>query len=152
MIDKNPKGLFREDLKSAKVISVGNKFGIEAEYIGGEKELLHDSFNSSDEAQKEIDETLKWVGRISLSDSIKATDEVFVKIVDNIKWEANDLALIGILFTLMVGLIPLVNLLVKNLFAACIIAVISTTILMVIIAKIKIVKRPIIIFFRWLLK
>lgn len=53
------KGLFRDDLKRAVVVSVGNKFGIEAEYINGEKELLHHPFETAEDAQKQINETLK---------------------------------------------------------------------------------------------
>lgn len=57
------RGLFRDDLKDAKVVEVdlstGRKFGIEAEYANGGKEILSVSFSSREEAQKGIDETLR---------------------------------------------------------------------------------------------
>lgn len=53
------KGLFRDDLKRAVVVPVGDKFGIEAEYNNGEKELLRHPFETAADAQREIDETLK---------------------------------------------------------------------------------------------
>ena len=49
------KGLFRKDLKNAKVVSEGEKFGIEVEYMSGEKELLSVSFDSPIEAQNQVD-------------------------------------------------------------------------------------------------
>ena len=49
------KGLFRKDLKNAKVVSEGDKFGIEVEYMSGEKELLSVSFDSPIEAQNQVD-------------------------------------------------------------------------------------------------
>lgn len=53
------KGLFRSDFKKATPIKIGKKFGIQAGYNNGTKELLSRIFDSTMEAQKEINETLK---------------------------------------------------------------------------------------------
>jgi len=58
MTNKNQAGLFREDLKTARVIKKGEKFAIEAEYNDETKEELKQSFDSFEEAQREIKKTL----------------------------------------------------------------------------------------------
>ncbi|HTY39621.1 MAG TPA: hypothetical protein VMC43_00815 [Candidatus Paceibacterota bacterium] len=59
MTKDGPAGLFRGDLKIARVVAVGKKFGIEAEYMDGKKEILSQIFDSRNEAQQEILETLE---------------------------------------------------------------------------------------------
>ena len=93
---------------------------------------------------------------ISLSDSIKVSDEVFVKIIDDpqydIQWGASELALIGIIFTLVVGLVPLLNIFLDNFLLSSILAFVITVLLMVLLTKVKFIKRRVVSSFRWFLK
>lgn len=101
---------------------------------------------------------LSKVGRnisLSLSDSINVSDKVFVKIIKQgvpLKWEANDLALVGIFFTLAVGITPLLDELFKNLIFSLIGAFILTFLLLFVLTRVKIVRESTIKFFRWFLK
>jgi len=100
-------------------------------------------------------ENLSKVGKnisLSLADSIKISDEVLIKIIDDIKWDSSELTLIGILFTLVVGLVPLLNIFLNNFWLSSSLAFIVTILLMILFAKSKLIKRPAITFFRWLLK
>lgn len=89
---------------------------------------------------------------LSLADSIKVSDDVFIKIIDDVKWDSSELSLIGILFTLVVGLVPLLNIFLNNFWLSSALAFIVTILLMILFAKSKLIKRPAITFFRWLLK
>ncbi len=89
---------------------------------------------------------------ISLSDSTRVSDEVFVKIIDDIQWGASELALIGIIFTLVVGLVPLFNIFLNNFWLSSILAFVTTVLLMVLLTKVKFIKRRVVSSFRWLLK
>jgi len=64
----------------------------------------------------------------------------------------SELTLIGILFTLVVGLVPLLNIFLNNFWLSSALAFIVTILLMILFAKSKLIKRPAITFFRWLLK
>jgi len=60
-VRKGPEGLFRLDLKDARPKVVGDKWGIEAEYNDGSKEILTSRFNSDFEAWNEIQNTKKAI-------------------------------------------------------------------------------------------
>lgn len=90
---------------------------------------------------------------ISFSDSIRLSDEAFVKIVDDIKLEPNDLAMFGIFLTLIVGVIPLYLLIDRIKFILALVFATLTSILLIIaFIKIRYLRVILITILRWLLK
>lgn len=116
------------------------------------------TLNSQDKICPKCKTDLSKTGRkisLSLSDSIKMSDKLFMKFVRQgalLKWDADSLALIGIFFTIAIGLTPLLDIMIKNLIISGIVGLTLTILLLIILTKIKFVKDLSIRFSRWFLK